>query len=96
MFNCDSRYTTTVLDNVLLYQGPHIEMELPLHPYFPLGIALSGSDFVPNTFGTLALVGVFGIGCFLILGSALLIAIRANPDLKSSDRLLVIWFVLCR
>jgi cholestenol delta-isomerase len=72
-----------------------MKMELPLHPYFPLGILLSGTEFVPNTFGTLALVAVFAIGCAVILGSALLIAIRINPGLKRSDRLLVIWFVLC-
>ncbi|EPE26087.1 EBDP4 [Glarea lozoyensis ATCC 20868] len=70
-------------------------MELPLHPFYPLGALLSGTEFVPNTFGTLELVAVFGIGCFVILGSALLIALRVNPKLNYADRLLVMWFVLC-
>jgi cholestenol delta-isomerase len=70
-------------------------MELPLHPYYPLGSLLSGPDFVPNTFSTLALVVVFAIGCVVILGSALLIALRINPNLKNVDRLLIMWFVLC-
>jgi hypothetical protein len=70
-------------------------MELPLHPYYPLGSLLSGTDYVANTFDTLALVAVFAVGCVVILGSALLIALRFNRNLKNVDRLLIMWFVLC-
>jgi hypothetical protein len=70
-------------------------MELPLHPYYPLGALLSGPDFVPNTFSTIGLVAVFTAGCVVILGSALFIASQINPNLKNVDRLLIMWFVLC-
>ncbi|CAG8952410.1 hypothetical protein HYFRA_00001157 [Hymenoscyphus fraxineus] len=66
-------------------------MQTPLHPFYPPGIELSGGEFVANRFGALALVLAFGAGCFVILGSALIVANWANPRLSRADRALFLW-----
>ncbi|KAF4624860.1 hypothetical protein G7Y89_g13309 [Cudoniella acicularis] len=65
------------------------------HPYFPEGLLLSGGIYVPNTFGAISLVIAFAGGCFFILGTALIVANWVNPNLKTSDRGLILWFTLC-
>lgn len=71
-------------------------MKAPLHPYYPEGIGLSGNVFVANQLGPLALVFAFAAGCFVILGSSLVVANWVNPRLSRSDRGLTLWFILCK
>ncbi|KAH6673728.1 EBP domain-containing protein [Halenospora varia] len=66
-----------------------------MHPYFPEGIPLSGEKYVANDLGAVSLVLAFAVGCFLILGTSLVIACWVNPNLKTSDRALILWFTLC-
>ncbi len=69
--------------------------KIATHPYFPLGIALSGDVFVSNDWDVTTLVLVFMAGWAMILGATLLVVGKANPNLKLTDRGLVLWFVLC-
>jgi cholestenol Delta-isomerase len=66
----------------------------PLHSYYPEGILLSGTNFVPNDLDTVGLVAAFAAGCAVILGSTLLLVKRVNPSLKFTDKALILWFVL--
>lgn len=66
-----------------------------IHPYYPIGILLSGGIFVENDWHFQTLVLTFAGACTAVLATALLIAHVANPGLKNADRLLVLWFVLC-
>ncbi|TVY29478.1 3-beta-hydroxysteroid-Delta(8),Delta(7)-isomerase [Lachnellula hyalina] len=64
----------------------------PPHPYYPEGILLSGSNFIPNSLDAVGLVAAFGAGCTVILGSTLLLVKRVNPSLKFTDRALILWW----
>ena len=66
-----------------------------LHPYYPIGILLSGGVFVENDWHFRTLVLTLAGACAVILALALGIAHVVNPGLKNSDRLLVSWFVMC-
>jgi hypothetical protein len=60
------------------------------HPFFPQELILPG--YVPNELDALSLLGIFASGCAVILS----IAFLNNDDLKLSDRMTVLWFVLCK
>jgi len=66
-----------------------------LHPYFPEGLLLSGTTFIPNELNAVGLVLAFAAGCIVVLGSTLVIVTRVNPRLKFTDKALILWFVLC-
>ena len=68
----------------------------PAHPYYPEGIALSGGVFNANHWDVLTLILVFASGWAAILATTLAIVKKVNPGLKSTDRLLVLWFVLSK
>jgi cholestenol Delta-isomerase len=68
----------------------------PLHPYYPVGIALSGDLFIANAWSVSSLVQTFAAGLALILLVSFLIARNVNPNLSTSDRVLVLWFVLSK
>ena len=59
------------------------------HPYYPAGLVLPG--YVPNELDATRLMVTFASMCTLVFGIAYLI----NDDLKFSDRLVVVWFVIC-
>jgi len=67
-----------------------------LHPYFPVGLALSGDIFIENDWSVPILIAVFAAGWGLILGATLAVVKRVNPNLKGWDQLLVLWFVLSK
>jgi cholestenol Delta-isomerase len=60
------------------------------HPYFPQDLILPG--YVPNELDAVSLLAIFATGCSVILSIAFLI----NDDLKLSDRMTVLWFILCK
>jgi cholestenol delta-isomerase len=67
-----------------------------IHPYYPIGISLSGGTFTPNDWDVLALILAFAGGWVLIFGVTLVVVKRVNPNLKSWDQALVLWFVLSK
>ena len=65
-----------------------------LHPYYPVGIRLSGNDFIANDWDVASLILAFAAGWALILGLTWLIVRKLNPQLERADQGLVLWFVL--
>ena len=66
------------------------------HPYYPLGIRLSGEKFVANDWDVVTLILAFAGGWALIASATLGVVRKINPRLKGSDQALVLWFVLCK
>ena len=75
---------------------PLSDTTVSLHPYYPVGIALSGDIFIANDWSVTTLVSAFAGGLALMLGVTLLLVKKVNPNLKGSDQGLVLWFVLSR
>jgi hypothetical protein len=67
----------------------------PLHPYFPEGILLSATNFVPNDLDVATLILAFAAGITVILRMTLVVARKINPRLKLPDQGLILWFVMC-
>jgi cholestenol Delta-isomerase len=65
--------------------------DLPLqpHPYYPADLILPG--YVPNDLDATRLMVGFAAMCAVVFSIAYLV----NDDLKFSDRLTVVWFVIC-
>jgi cholestenol delta-isomerase len=72
------------------------EVTAPPHPYYPVGIALSGDLFIANAWSVPSLVQTFAAGLAVILLATFWIARNVNSSLSSSDRVLVLWFVLSK
>ncbi|ETN46876.1 uncharacterized protein HMPREF1541_01065 [Cyphellophora europaea CBS 101466] len=66
---------------------------LPSHPYSPPSIAIP--NFVPNDKDTAELLISFSAIWIPIFGVAWWMASRYNPSLKSLDKIILLWFVLC-
>ncbi|KIN08262.1 hypothetical protein OIDMADRAFT_152464 [Oidiodendron maius Zn] len=64
------------------------------HPYYPIGVALSGGAFIPNEWSVLSLVHTFAAGLTALLLVTFLVAKRARPYLSGEDQALVLWFIL--
>jgi cholestenol delta-isomerase len=71
------------------------ELEVP-HPYHPVGLSLSGGIFTANDWDVLTLILAFTGGWASVFVLTLIIIKKVNPDLKGSDRALVLWFVLSK
>jgi len=63
-----------------------------LHPFYPQNIILS--NYIPNDWDVPALITAFVATWALISGVTLAVVRKQNPDLKSLDQLLVLWFIL--
>jgi cholestenol delta-isomerase len=72
------------------------EENVSQHPYYPIGVALSGGTFVPNEWSVLSLVYTFAAGLTALLLVTFLVAKRARPYLSGVDQALVLWFVLSK
>ncbi|KAJ2900242.1 emopamil binding protein [Zalerion maritima] len=70
----------------------HVASELPLSPYYPLGVAVPG--YVANDMTTLTILSYFAVGCGSILLAACFISRRVRPSLSTGELLTVMWFVL--
>ncbi|KAI0481682.1 3-beta-hydroxysteroid-Delta(8),Delta(7)-isomerase [Xylaria cf. heliscus] len=68
-------------------------IDTPLHPYYPLGVAIPG--FVAKVLSTPEILGMFVATCLGILVPTWLCIQRARGDLPSSEVFTVLWFVLC-
>ena len=69
---------------------------MDIHPYYPVGIALSGGTYAANDWHVTQLILAFAAGWATIFVVTLVVVNRVNPNLKSWDRTLVLWFVLCK
>lgn len=79
------------MENPLVY--PVNATGLPLHPYFPLSVALP--SYVANSLSTISLLAIFGAGCVVIFGITHLFIQSTRPTLSSGESLATFWFVLC-
>jgi len=66
------------------------------HPYYPLGAQLSGGVFTPNTWDVLSLILSFLAALAVLLVVTLAVVTKVNPNLKLSDQLLALWFVMSK
>src|SRR6516162_7605247 len=65
------------------------DLPLQLHPYYPADLMLPA--YVPNDLDATRLMVTFASMCAVVFSIAYLV----NDDLKFSDRLTVVWFVIC-
>jgi hypothetical protein len=66
----------------------------PIHPYYPTEIEII--DFVANDMSVLQLLATFAAGCAVILSLTWLLASSVAPRLRTTDKLIALWFCLCR
>lgn len=52
--------------------------------------------YLANEWSVLKLLGVFGLGCVVLLGLTLAVVTRQNPSLPSREKATILWFVLCK
>lgn len=67
---------------------------LPLHPFYPKDVLLSGDIYLPNTWPVSSLILTFAALWTLVLGLTLFVSFTIHPGLKDKDRALILWFVL--
>jgi cholestenol delta-isomerase len=63
------------------------------HPYYPLGANIVG--YSPNQSSVLELLVTAGGGCAALLGLTFAVASYVRPTLHLTDRIAILWFVLC-
>ena len=66
----------------------------PSHPYYPPEIVLDG--FVPNNKQAAELLVTFAAVWIPIFAVTWWAASRYNPLLKSMDKIIMLWFTMCR
>lgn len=87
----ESNRHATLVHNMVPAEG-----NVSQHPYYPIGVALSGGAFIPNEWSVLSLVYTFAVGLTALLLVTFLVAKRARPYLSGVDQALVLWFVLSK
>ncbi|KAI0402722.1 3-beta-hydroxysteroid-Delta(8),Delta(7)-isomerase [Xylaria palmicola] len=68
-------------------------LNTPLHPYYPLGVAIPG--YVAKVLTTQEILAIFTATCLAILVPTWMYIRRAPRDLPSSEVFIALWFVLC-
>ncbi|KAI0186935.1 emopamil binding protein [Xylaria flabelliformis] len=68
-------------------------LNAPLHPYYPLGVAIPG--YVAKILTTQEILAIFVTTCLGILIPAWVYIRHARGDLPSSEIFTALWFVLC-
>lgn len=66
----------------------------PLHPFYPLGVEVV--NYLANEKDVIQLLAMFASICAVILGITWLGASKISPQLKKTDKLIVLWFTLCK
>ncbi|KAL3428405.1 emopamil binding protein [Phlyctema vagabunda] len=66
--------------------------ETIVHPYYPQSLRFQ--QYAANEWSVSQLIGAFAAGWIVILGIASAITRRQNPNLRGSEQVLVLWFVL--
>ncbi|KAL3469177.1 Emopamil-binding protein [Aspergillus californicus] len=62
------------------------------HPYYPLDAKIT--NYVPNETSVLGLLSTASLGSTALLGAAYILSSWARPNLRKSDRIAILWFVL--
>jgi cholestenol delta-isomerase len=73
--------------------APAKTANLPDHPYFPLGVQITG--YLANEFSVPVLLTYFGAGCAAIFALSHVVVKRVRPGLPISEILTIFWFALC-
>ncbi|KAK7569644.1 Emopamil binding protein-domain-containing protein [Phyllosticta citricarpa] len=63
------------------------------HPYYPLGVEISG--YAANDWTLLQLLVALMVGCVFVFGLAAVAAKRTRPEVTKTELVTVLWFVLC-
>lgn len=63
------------------------------HRYYPTTLVLP--EYVPNERGVLSITGEFGVIWILLLSSVWALMGRYAKELERTDKIIVLWFVLC-
>lgn len=66
----------------------------PPHPFYPVEANIVG--YLANEATVLQLLGAFGAGCVVILGTTLALVRGHNPTLPSIEKAAILWNVLSR
>jgi cholestenol delta-isomerase len=66
----------------------------PPHPYYPLEVEIVG--YLANEQSVPMLLGLFGGTVLGIFAVTLLIVRLAHPNLQSTEKTTILWFVLCK
>lgn len=66
---------------------------LPLHPYFPIGLALP--TYAANSLPASTLVPIFAAGCAFIFLTTYITIQQTRPGLSNGAIATALWFVLC-
>lgn len=66
----------------------------PSHPYYPLDANVVGYE--PNQTPVLELLISAGGACTILLGATFALASYVKPALRMTDRIAILWFVLCK
>lgn len=64
----------------------------PPHPFYPLEAEIVG--YLANQWDVPTLLGIFLVGCIVILGLTHVLATRVRPGLSGVDKSILLWFVL--
>lgn len=64
------------------------------HPYYPLDAVIS--DYLPNEWSVPALLVTFATACTAIFSITYALLKILQPQIAPSERLTIMWFVLCR
>jgi cholestenol delta-isomerase len=63
------------------------------HPYYPLEVEIA--SYLANEWSVPVLLGIFAGVCSTVLIATLLIVNKVHPNLKSTEKAAIWWFVLC-
>jgi len=75
------------------HAAPTVTLVKAIHPYYPTSIEIL--NFVANDQNTVELLAQFTALCAIILGSAWFLMSKIAPRLRTVDRWIATWFILC-
>lgn len=67
---------------------------IPPHPFYPVEANIVG--YLANEASLLQLLGAFGAGCVVVLGTTLALVRGYNPSLPTNEKAAILWNVLSR
>jgi cholestenol Delta-isomerase len=65
---------------------------MPLHPYYPIGVAIP--SYVANEMGTVELLSIFALGCLVILSILWFTLGKLSREIGFWDKMTILWFTL--
>jgi len=68
--------------------------DAPLHPFYPLEVEIAG--YLANTYSVPILLALFAAWMGIILALTRLVVKRLQPEMISTERLTIMWFMLSK